>query len=354
MSRRQRSDVQAVRYIRTADGIALAWARSGEGLPLVKAANWLTHLEYDAESPIWSHWTGFLESNFDFVRYDERGCGMSDRSPGKLGVESWLADLEAVTAASGIAPPFALLGVSHGTAAALAFAEKHPELVSHLILYGGYARGVFRRGDEAAADLYRAVVEILRLGLNASNPAFQEVFTSRFIPDAGPEELGWFNELCRRTISPEAGAKLLLARGEIDVTGLLDRITVPTLVVHARDDAITPMSEGEILARNISRARFAVIEGRNHILQAREPGWRAFQELVLDFTGTASAIGLSDLTEREIEILRLICRARSNKQIARDLGLSEKTVRNHASKLFAKLGVNSRQEAMVAAARHFS
>lgn len=346
--------MQAVRYIRTQDGIALAWARSGRGPPLLKAANWLTHLEYDAESPIWSHWIRFFETNFDFVRYDERGCGMSDRSPGELGVDSWLADLEAVAAASGIAPPFILLGVSHGTAAALAFAEKHPEQVSHLILYGGYARGVFRRGDAAAAELYRAVIEVLRLGLNASNPAFKVVFTSRFIPDAGPEELAWFNELCRRTISPDAGAKLLLARGEIDVTGLLERITVPTLVVHTRNDAITPLSEGERLARSIPGATFAVIEGSNHILQAKEPGWHAFEDLVLNFTGIARDIGISGLTPREIDILRLICKAQSNKQIARDLGLSEKTVRNHASKLFAKLGVSSRQEAIVAAGRHFS
>lgn len=345
--------MQAVRFVRTADGVALAWARSGSGPPLVKAANWLTHLEYDAESPIWSHWTGFLQSNFDFVRYDERGCGLSDRSPGKLGMESWLADLEAVIAASGIEPPFTVLGVSHGAAAALAYAERRPERVSRLILYGGYARGTFRRNDDAAADLYRAVIEVFRLGWNAPNPAFQEVFTSRFIADAGPEELGWFNELCRRTISPEAGAKLLLSRGEIDVTGLLKRISVPTLVVHARDDAITPLAEGEFLARNIPGAEFAVIEGRNHILQAYEPGWRAFCELVLSFTGVASKSGIPALTARETEVLRLICKARSNKQIARDLELSEKTVRNHASKIFAKLGVSSRQEAIVAAAHHF-
>jgi pimeloyl-ACP methyl ester carboxylesterase len=345
--------LRGARFARSADGAALAWIRSGTGPPLVKAANWLTHLEHDATSPVWSHWVNYLEGHFDYLRYDERGCGLSDRATKGLGVDTWVGDLEAVVAASQISTPFVLLGISHGAATGIAFANRHPELVSHLVLYGGYARGAFRRENAQAAQLFQAIVDVFRLGFDSPNTAFQEVFTSRFIPKGTPDQRQWFNDLCRRTTTAEAGTDLLLSRAEIDITAELERVSVPTLIVHVRDDAVTQVAESELMARAIPGAELRVIAGSNHVLLQDEPAWPEFCSLLLDFTGAPDAGRLVGLTDRELEILRLICRARSNKQIAAALDLSEKTVRNHASNIFAKLNVHSRQEAMVAASRAF-
>lgn len=342
--------VQAVRFARSSDGTALAWTRSGQGLPLVKAANWLTHLEYDRASPVWSHWTAFLENKFDYLRYDERGCGLSDRNLGDLNFECWVDDLSAVIEAADLPKPFVLLGVSQGAATAIKYACAHSEKVSHLVLYGGYARGPNHRGDK---EKYRAVIDIFRHGWGENNPAFQEVFTSRFIPDGGAKQRQWYNELCQKTLSPATGAELLAARADVNIADLLGQVRVPTLIIHARGDAVVPLSEGEFLAREISGAELVVLEGRNHILQADEDGWPVFCRLVEDFTGQSSPGELEQLTAREMEILRLICMAKSNKQIARDLDLSEKTIRNHASNLFLKVGLHSRQEIMLRFSRYF-
>jgi len=343
--------LQPVRFARSPDGTALAWTKSGTGPALVRAANWLTHLEYDRSSPIWSHWTAFLESNFNYLRYDERGCGMSDRTVRNLGVECWTDDLCAVIEAADVSRPCVLLGVSQGSAAAIAYACRYPEKVSHLILFGAYARGANHRGDKAK---YRAIIEIFSHGWGENNPAFHEVFTSRFIPDSTSQQRHWYNELCQKTLSPGTGAQLLAARAEVDIDELLAQVEVPTLIIHARDDRVVPLSEGEYLARNIAGARFAVLEGRNHILQEDEPAWREFCHLVREFVGLSDVGEPDNLTDREKEILRHICMAKSNKQIAIDLDLNEKTVRNHASNIFAKVGVQSRQEVILRFSRQFA
>lgn len=339
--------MRPVRFVQAHDGTSLAWTRSGRGPPLVKASNWLTHLEFDAESPVWSHWISFLESHFDYLRYDERGCGLSDRQPGTLDLETWVDDLGRVVEAAEMPRPFALLAMSQGAATAVAFAARHPEQVSHLVLCGGYARGVARRGDDEAAALYQAIVDVFRMGWHLPNPAFREVFTKRYIPDGSPEKIAWFNELCRRTTTPEVGAALLEARARLDATPELARVRTPTLVLHPERDTVVPLSEGALLARAIDGAAFAVLDSANHILQADEPAWAEFQARLLEFTGASTPQGFADLTPREREILSLIGEAQSNKAIARQLGTSEKTVRNHATRVFAKLGVDSRQEAML-------
>ncbi len=342
--------MEAVRFAKSPDGTALAWTRSGRGLPLVKAANWLTHLEADRDSPVWSHWTAFLEKSFDYLRYDERGCGLSDRQLGDLSLATWVEDLTTVIDAAGLPEPFVLLGVSQGAATAIKYACEHPEKISHLVLYGGYARGPNHRGDK---DKYRAIIDVFRLGWGEDNPAFREVFSSRFIPDGSPEQRLWFNELCQRTLSPETGAELLTARADINVAPLPAQVRVPSLVIHARDDAVVPLSEGEFLAREIPDAEFAVLEGRNHILQLEDQAWHDFCRLVEDFTGQRSPGIMQRLTTREREILQLICMAKNNKQIAEDLGVSEKTIRNHVSNLFAKVGLHSRQKIMLHFSKHF-
>ena len=321
--------------------------RSGNGPPMVKVAAWLTHLEFDAESPLWSDWVRFLEGNFDYLRYDERGCGLSDRKTGDLGIENWTDDLTRVIEAADMPRPFALLAMSQGTGAAIRYAAENADHVSHLILIGGYARGPYKRGDDKAAALYRAVVEIFRAGFDDRNPAFREVFTRRFLPSGDPKKIGWFNDLCQRTTDAETGARLLDSRGEMDVSDYLDRVACPTLVLHARDDGVAPLSEGRFLAQNIPGAELRILDSENHILQKDEPAWAEACATILEFIGQTVSDAAENLTPRERAILEQICEAKSNKEIARFLDMSEKTVRNHATHIFAKLGVTSRQEAIL-------
>src|SRR5260221_182020 len=242
---------QRIRYLRTPDGVKLAWAEAGSGPVLVKAANWLTHLEYDWESPVWQHWIRFLGEHFRFVRYDERGCGMTDWNVGDVSFDRWVEDLEAVVDASEAREPFTLLGISQGASVCIAYAVRHPERVSRLILYGAYARGWGRRGELEGEREYNAIVELVRLGWGKDNPAFRQIFTSRFIPGGTDEQVGWFNELCRKTSSPAVAAELLATRAHILVTDLLARVHVPTLVIHAREDMICPIAEGRLVAAAI-------------------------------------------------------------------------------------------------------
>jgi len=341
---------QTVRYVSASDGVRLAWAESGGGTPLVKAATWLTHLEYDLDSPVWRHWTAFLGEHFRFVHYDERGCGMSDWDTRNLSMDRRVLDLETVIDAARLTEPFVLLGISQGAAVCIAYAVRHPERVSRMVLCGGYARGALRRSDAEAERLYQAITELATFW-GSDNPAFRQVFTSRFIPGGTEEQLRWFNELCRKTTSPELAGTLLRARAQTDVTSLLGTVRTPTLVLHARDDAIAPLSEGRVLASGIPGAQFVELDSRNHILLDHEPAWARFQEAVLDFAGQAATVGLDaafkELSPRERETLALLGEGLSNAQIAERLGISEKTVRNHLSHLFDKLGVWSRTQAVV-------
>jgi pimeloyl-ACP methyl ester carboxylesterase/DNA-binding CsgD family transcriptional regulator len=343
---------QRIRYVRTPDRVQLAWAEAGAGPVLVKAANWLTHLEYEWESPVWRHWIRFFSEHFRFVRYDERGCGMTDWNVGDLSFERWVGDLEAVVAAADVQEPFALLGISQGAATCVAYAVRHPERVSHLVLYGGYARGVFRRGAPERERVYRAIIDLVRLGWGKDNPAFRQVFTSRFIPGGSDEQIEWFNELCRKTTTPDVAARLFETRGMVEITELLGEVRVPTLVLQSRDDDITPISEGRILAAGIPGAQFVELDSKNHILLENEPAWERFREAVLEFTGIGGPArgedpAFASLSPREREVLALMTEGLGNAQIAGRLAISEKTVRNHVSNLFDKLGVWTRAQAIV-------
>jgi pimeloyl-ACP methyl ester carboxylesterase/DNA-binding CsgD family transcriptional regulator len=348
---------QRIRYLRTRDGVQLAWAEAGSGPTLIKAANWMTHLEYEWESPVWRHWIRFFSDNFRFVRHDERGCGMTDWNVGDLSFERWVEDLEAVVAVANPQEPFALLGMSQGAATCLAYAVRHPERVSRIVLYGGYARGTFRRGDPDKERLYRALIELTRLGWGKDNPAFRQVFTSRFIPGATDEQVGWFNDLCRKTTSPEIAARLLETRASIDVSELLGKVQAPALVLHSRDDDVIPIAEGHFLAAGIPGAQFIELDSKNHILLESEPAWGRFCSEVLDFMCVKSLCRRDDavfdsLSPREREVLVLITEGLGNAEIAERLSISEKTVRNHVSNLFDKLGVWTRAQAMVFAHDH--
>ena len=317
----------------------------------------MTHLEYEWESPVWRHWIRFFTDHFRFIRHDERGCGMTDWNVGDVSFERWVEDLEALVDVVDPPEPFALLGISQGAATCISYAVKHPERVSRLVLYGGYARGTFERGDPDKERLYRALIDMTRLGWGKDNPAFRQVFTSRFVPGATDEQIGWFNELCRKTTSPEIAARLLETRAVINVVDLLSKVDVPTLVLHSRDDDVIPIAEGHILAGGIRGAQFVELDSKNHILLEGEPAWERFCEEVLDFMEIRdSAAGedsaFNSLTAREREVLALITEGLGNAEIAARLSISEKTVRNHVSNVFDKLGVWSRAQAMVFAHDH--
>ena len=350
---------QSVRYLTTSDGVQLAWAATGAGRPLVKAANWLTHLQYDLQSPVWRHWIAFFAEHFHFIRYDERGCGMTQWEVPEVSLARWVDDLDAVAYAGASETPAALLGISQGAAICIAYAVRHPERVSHLILYGGYATGWAKRGDAEGLRRYQAIVELIRLGWGTDNVAFRQVFTSRFAPGASATQIEWFNELCRRTTTPEIAAHLMLARSEIDVRELLHQVKVPTLVIHAVDDNVTPISASRELAAEIPNAVFVQLESRNHVLLEDEPAWARFKEVVLEFTGhgaqdtTGDQSGrLGALSGRERDVLAGLVAGRSNAEIATVLHLSDKTVRNIVSRVFEKLDVQSRTQAAVFARDH--
>jgi len=345
---------QTIRYTRTADGAKLAWAVAGEGATLVKASNWLTHLEFDWDSPVWQHWIGFLAENFHSIRYDERGCGMSDWDVEDNSCERWFEDFDTIIQAAQAKPPFILLGVSQGGVAAINYANRHPDRVSHLILYGAYARGWANRGDPEGEQRARAISQLTKLGWGQDNPVYRQLFTSRFIPEGTPEQFDWFNEVCRRTTTPAIATRLFEARGQVDIAHLLPKLTVPTLVVHARQDEVVPLSEGVLLASEIPQAKFVQLESRNHILLEHEPAWERFREAVLEFTGVAAPAGTEDpifatLSPRERDILVRIARGLTNTEIGNQLFISEKTVRNHVTKIFEKLDVHSRAMAIVLA-----
>lgn len=347
---------QTIRYVRASDDVRLAWASTGNGPVLVKAANWLTHLQYDLESPIWRHWIQFLSDSFRFIRYDERGCGMSQWEVPDVSMPRWIDDLESVIDAAECEMPVALLGISQGTATCIAYAVRYPERVSHLILYGGYATGWAKRGDPQGLRRFQAIVELIRLGWGTDTVAFRQVFTSRFAPDASVEQLAWFNELCRRTTTPDVAAHLMLARSEIDVRELLPQVKVPTLIIHAVDDQVTPMSASRELAAEIKDAEFVQLESRNHVLLEEEPAWAQFKQIVLEFTGRNASPShepgvdrFGSLSPREREVLSVLASGRSNAEIATTLHISEKTVRNTVSRIFEKLDVESRTQAAVLA-----
>jgi pimeloyl-ACP methyl ester carboxylesterase/DNA-binding CsgD family transcriptional regulator len=346
---------QQIRFVKATDGVELAWAQSGRGPTLVKAANWLTHLEYELRSPVWGHWLAFLSKHFRLVRYDERGCGMSGWQEKTLTLAQWTADLGAVIDAAQPEGKVMLLGISQGATACVDYAIQHPERVAALVLYGGYARGANRRHGPAAADAFRAMVDLARFGWGKDNPSFRQIFTSRFIPGGTPEQLEWFNDLCLKTTTGEIFASLYSARATVDIEAALAAVRVPTLVIHSRGDEVIPVAEGRLLAAGIPGAEFIELDSRNHILLESQPAWSRFQEAVLAFLRpdrSAEQSVFASLSEREREVLALIADGLSNTAIAVRLDISEKTVRNHTSNLFDKLGVWSRAQAIVFARDH--
>lgn len=273
---------QSVSFCKTADGVNLAVATSGSGRPLVKTANWLNHIDYDWQSPVWSPLLTLLSEKFRLIRYDERANGLSDWDVADVSFEAFVRDLEAVVDGLGL-ERFPLLGISQGAAVSIAYAARHPERVSRLVLVGGYVLGWRKREGEIEIRKREAIETLVRLGWGQDNPAFRQIFTSLFIPGGTPEQVQWFNDLQRVSASPENAIRLGRAFGEIDVSALLSKVTVPTLVVHARGDARVPFEQGLRLAREISGAQFVALDSANHVTLSHEPAWSRYTEEVCAF-----------------------------------------------------------------------
>jgi pimeloyl-ACP methyl ester carboxylesterase/DNA-binding winged helix-turn-helix (wHTH) protein len=275
---------QEIRYCMTGDGVRLAYASVGSGPPLVKASNWLTHLDFEWDSPIWRHWWADLGKHHRVIRYDERGNGLSQRDVSAVSFDTWVRDLETVVDAAGL-DRFPLLGISRGGSIAIAYAVKHPERVSHLVLYGAFPAGLNQHGTPDKLQARRALVSLMRLGWGLNNPAFCKLFTCRFIPQATPEHEKWFDDLQRVSTSAENAARLMEVDDEIDVRHLLPHVRVPTLVVHCDKDHVVSPEHGRQIAAEIPGARYVSLHSANHLLLAEEPAWHAFLAELALFLG---------------------------------------------------------------------
>ncbi|NUT01594.1 MAG: alpha/beta fold hydrolase, partial [Sphingomonas sp.] len=273
---------QIVRYTSAKDGTRLAFSVMGEGPPLVKAANWLNHLEYDWKSPVWRHWLNEFARGHTLIRYDERANGMSDWDTPEISFEAFVDDLECVVDAAGV-EKFDLLGISQGASVAIAYAVRHPEKVRRLLICGGYAAGWAARGDPEEIARREALLTLTEVGWGADHPTYRQIFTNLYIPEGTAEQISWWNEMQRVSCSPENAVKLQRALSLIDVRDLLPQVSVPTLIFHSRDDQVVPFAAGEYLARHIPDAMFVPLEGENHVLLEKEPGWHEFVKLARQF-----------------------------------------------------------------------
>jgi pimeloyl-ACP methyl ester carboxylesterase/DNA-binding CsgD family transcriptional regulator len=343
---------QTIGFVTSEDGTRIAVASCGEGPVILRAAHWLSHVDYDLESPVWRPWVEALSARNRFVRYDPRGCGLSDRHVADLTINAWHADLDAVAAAIE-EPRVVLLGLSQGGALSIAFALRHPERVSHLVLVNAYGRGARARArDDQELLEAETLVNCIRIGWGRDNPAFCRFFTNLFIPDGKPEQHRWWGDLERETASAEVASRLLWQMQGIDVMDMAGRIAVPTLIMHCRGDMRVPFDEGRRLAAAIPGARFVPLESKNHVLLPDEPAWATFQSEFAAFLGQerprqTRTVVEAGLTPAETAIMGLVAEGLDNRTIAQRLGKHEKTVRNQLSVIFEKLGVHSRSQAIV-------
>ena len=273
---------QDIRFCRAGDGVRLAYATTGNGPPLVKPANWLSHLEFDLISPVWRHWIAGLSRDHTLIRYDKRANGLSDWDVADLSFDALVHDLETIVDAAGL-DRFPMFCLSQGCAIAIAYALRNPGRVTRMVLYGGYARGYTRRGNPTVEAQRTALGTLMQHGWGQDNPVFRQIFTSMFIPEGTAEHQHWFNDIQKKAASPSNAYRIHKLVGEIDIRHMLPQIDVPTLVLHGRDDQVVPFEEGRILASEILGARFVPLESRNHVLLENEPAWERMLEATRAF-----------------------------------------------------------------------
>jgi pimeloyl-ACP methyl ester carboxylesterase/DNA-binding CsgD family transcriptional regulator len=350
-----RSSAQDVSFCTSADGVRIAYATHGTGPPLVVAACWLSHLQFDWESPVWRHFLDDLGRFATIIRYDERGHGLSDRDVYDHSLELRVADLEAVVAHAGV-DRFALMGMAQGGPVVIEYAVRHPERVTRLLFYGSYAAGL---PDPSPEDLAMsdAFSQMIKVGWARPGSEFRRVFTSMMIPDATEEQMTWLDELQRVSVDADVAVTARNQRKREDARELLPLIEAPTLVLHARGDRMNPFADGRGLATGIAGARLVPLESENHILLADEPAWRLFVDEVEGFLADdlpePAEVGadLPDLSQRELDVLRLVAEGRENDDIAAELHISPRTVERHLQNVYAKLGVTGRSARAAAVAR---
>lgn len=345
---------QEIRFAQARDGVRIAYAIAGRGYPMIRATHWLTNIEFDWQSPTIGAILAGYSRRCRLYRYNPRGYGLSEGEGTELSLDSFVADLEAVVDAAGL-KRFALNGSSGGAPIAIAYAAKHPERVSHLVLVGAFARGVLRRNPTPQqVERFYATAKLVELGWGEDNPGIRQLFTSEFFPNATLEQMRAFNELQRQSASPHQAAQMLLVNADLDVVHLLDRIRAPTIVLNCRGDVRVPIEEGRLMASRIHNARFVPLDSDNHVPLPSESAFeQMFDEIAAFLANTSEPAGrqalVSALTARELQVLDLIARGRDNAQIAAVFGLSEKTVRNHITSIFDKLAVATRAQAIVLA-----
>ena len=346
---------QDIRFCKSPDGVRLAYAVSGEGPPLVMSATWLTHLEHQWRSLAWQPWLETLSRDHKLLRYDSRGCGLSDRDAGDLSFETWIQDFECVVEAASFRR-FSLLATCQGGPIAIEYAARHPERVNRLILYATYARGRLRWTDRPnEIEKGRVLLDLTKLGWGQENHAFLQVWASHFQPGGTLEHLrSWCDQQCAAT-SAETAVRLLRIGWNVDVREAARKIKCPVLIVHPERDAVVPIEEGRLLASLIPDCRFVQLDGENHMPLADEPAWpRLLGELRKFLAEPSAAAGrnalpLDELTPRERAVLEGIAEGLDNSEIAVSLGLSEKTIRNHITRVFDKICVEHRYQAIVLA-----
>jgi DNA-binding winged helix-turn-helix (wHTH) protein len=275
---------QEIRFFTTPDNAKISYSIAGNGPPLVKAANWLNHLEFELKSPIWRHWLPVLTEHHTLIRYDERGNGLSSWNITDFSFEAWLRDFEQLIDELQL-KKFSVLGISQGAAVAVSYAAKYPERVERLVLHGSFARGWMKRPIPHEIEKRNAFMTIARLGWGKDNPAFRQMFTTLYMPDALPEHQEWWNELQRICTSPENAVQLMNSAGRIDVIDLLPNVKCPTLVMHCAGDEAVPVGEGRLVAARIPRSEFVELPSRNHLPIHGEPAWPIFVRKLSEFMG---------------------------------------------------------------------
>jgi pimeloyl-ACP methyl ester carboxylesterase/DNA-binding CsgD family transcriptional regulator len=353
---RQRMN-QHIRFCTARDGVKLAYALSGEGPPLAMSAPWLTHLKHQWRSLAWQPWLEAFSESHTLLRHDARGCGLSDRDVADVSFETWVRDFECVVEAAGF-ERFALLGACQGGPTAIEYAARHPERVTRLVLYGTYARGRAKRvNSPQQVEKGKVLLDMTRLGWGDDNHAFLQAWASQFQPGGTLEHLRSWSEQQRTAVSASMAVRLMETGWNVDVTAAARRIRCPVLVVQAERDVVAPVDEARLMASLIPNSRFVLLDSQNHMPLPEEPAWPLLVEEVRAFLAEpaairgngASALPLGELTRQERNVLEGIARGLDNAQIAESLGLSEKTVRNHISRVLDKIGVEHRYQAIVMA-----
>ncbi|MGD9920515.1 MAG: alpha/beta fold hydrolase [Pseudorhodoplanes sp.] len=345
---------QHIRFCRSADGTRIAYASFGEGPPLLWVGHFARHLELDWHNPVWSAWLSWLGRRHSVFRYDLRGCGLSDRDVPDISLERLAEDFEAVVDAAGLGR-FIFFGTAGNVAPAVRYAGRYPDRIERLVLWGCHTRGRLCRSRSPDEDREaEARLEAFQLGWTTRSSAFAGFFAAMHAPDAPPEYNRSLSELLRATTSPQVAVGIIRSYWRLDLRAALQLVQCPTLILHANGDPIVPFEEGRLAASLVPGARFVPIDSGNHILVDPEPGWRPFTSAVDEFLPASlpPAAALGSLTQRERQVLDAIARGQGNQEIAGELGITAKTVRNHVSTIFDKLQVGSRAQAVIMARDH--